>query len=424
MPLNDAAIRSAKAREKAYKLFDGGGLFLLVTPAGGKLWRLKYRFAGKEKLLALGTYPDITLAGYKNEETGRWYDGARDRREAARRLIAQGVDPGAVKQAEKEAERAASSATVKAIALEWHGLRARNAIGRHPWTPATAAGKLARLERDVFPALGDRPIAEVTHKDLEDVLRVITKRGANEIARRVKLMLEQIFRYASRKGGPIDRNPATDLGDIVAPPNPTHHAAITDPKEVGALLRAIRGYKGEPVTAAALRLAPLVFVRPGELRAAEWAEFDLDEATWRIPAARMKMKSGHVVPLARQAVEILRALHQLTGRGRLVFPSVRSRERPMSENTLNAALRRLGYTTHEQRAHGFRTMASTLLNEQGWHHDAIERQLAHVEQNAVRAAYNRAEHLQERRQMMQAWADYLDSLAAGGTVIPINRRAV
>lgn len=224
-----------------------------------------------------------------------------------------------------------------------------------------------------------------------------------------------IFRHASREDGPIIRNPAADLGGILPSAEPKHHAAITDPKAVGALMRAIRGYSGEPVTATALQLAPLVFVRPGELRAAEWSEFDLDGATWRIPGVRMKMKNGHVVPLSEQAVAILRELHKLTGTAKLVFPSIRSRARPMSENTVNAALRRLGYTTEEMTGHGFRATASTILNEEGWHHDAIERQLAHVERNEVRAAYNRAEHLPERKRMMQAWADLLDGLAAGAS---------
>lgn len=418
MPLTDAALKNAKATDKPLKLFDGGGLFLLVMPSGGKWWRLKYRFDGKEKLLSLGTYPDVPLAGHKDKKTGEWIDGAREKRDHARKLIKQAIDPGVVRKTEKAEKRAANASTFEAVAREWHALPARK--GRRGWSPATAAARLKRLESDVFPAFGGRPISEIRRADIEKLLKAIDSRGHSEVARRVQNLIERIFRYASRDDGPLLRNPAVDLSDILSAAQPKHHAAITEPKAVGALMRAIRGYTGEPVTRAALQLAPLVFVRPGELRGAEWSEFDLAEAVWRIPAERMKMKNGHVVPLSRQAVQILRDLEPHTGRCRLVFPSVRSRARPISENTLNGALRRLGFTSAEMTSHGFRTMASTLLNEQGWHHDAIERQLAHVERNEVRAAYNRAEHLPERRRMMQYWSDYLDGLAAGADVVPMR----
>jgi integrase len=414
MPLTDTAIRNAKAGKKPVKLFDGGGLFLLVTPTGGKWWRLKYRFGGKEKLLSLGTYPDVPLAGRK-DKAGTWIDGARERRDRARTLLANGVDPGAARKAEKAAVGAAAASSFEAVAREWHTRRAG------AWASATADTKLARLEADVFPEIGQRPIAELLAPELLKVLRKIEKRGAHEVTRRVRQIMGQVFRYAIATGR-AERDPAADLRDALEATKPVHRAALTDKKAVGALLRAVAGYEGEPVTRAALALAPLVFVRPGELRSAEWTEIDLDDSTWRIAAQRMKMKDAHIVPLSRQAVAILRELRELTGHTTLVFPSIRSRARPMSENTLNAALRRLGYTKDEMTAHGFRTVASTLLHELGWPRDVIERQLAHAERNAVRAAYNRAEHLPERRKMMQAWADYLDGLATGADVVPMKRK--
>lgn len=412
MPLSDLAIRNTKPGPKPQKLFDGGGLFLLVTPEGGRWWRLKYRYAGKEKLLSLGTYPEVPLAS-KRDKSGNWITGARDRRDEARRLLAQGVDPGSVKKAEKASRVADAKNSFEAVAREWHAKRSKN------WAPGTAAGKLHRLEIDIFPIIGAAPINDLRAPDLLRVLRKIESRGAMELARRARQLMGQVFRYAIATGR-ADRNPAADLREALPPAKPVHHAAVTEPKAVGALMRAIHGYLGEATTCAALRLAPLVFVRPGELRAAEWSEFDLEEGVWRIPAERMKMRVDHIVPLSRQAIDILTAHKAVTGRGTLVFPSIRSRNRPMSENTINAALRRLGYATTEMTGHGFRSMASTMLNEQGWHHDAIERQLAHAERNEVRAAYNRAEHLPERRRMMQAWADYLDGLAAGGDVVPIK----
>lgn len=414
MPLTDTAIRNAKAGKKPLKLFDGGGLFLLVTPTGGKWWRLKYRFGGKEKLLSLGTYPDVPLAGRK-DKAGNWIDGARERRDRARTLLAGGVDPGAARKAEKAAVGAAAASSFEAVAREWHKKRAG------AWASATADTKLARLEADVFPEIGQRPIAELVAPELLKVLRKIESRGAHEVTRRVRQIMGQVFRYAIATGR-AERDPAADLRDALEATKPVHRAALTDKAAVGALLRAVAGYEGDPVTRAALALAPLVFVRPGELRSAEWSEIDLDDATWRIPAQRMKMKDAHIVPLSRQAVAILRELRELTGHTTLVFPSIRSRARPTSANTLNAALRRLGYTKDEMTAHGFRTVASTLLHELGWPRDVIERQLAHAERNAVRAACNRAEHLPERRKMMQAWADYLDGLATGADVVSMKRK--
>ena len=414
-PLTDTAIRNAKPREKPLKLPDSGGLYLLITPAGKKLWRFRYRFDGKDTTLALGSYPAVPLAGRKDPRSGRWIDGARDMRDQARRLLGQGIDPTEYRKAAKASKAAAKENSLEAVAREWHAKQSKG------WAPSTAATRLSRLEKEVFPPLGKRPVHELKAPELLKVLRQIESRGALEIAQRVRQIFSQVFRYAVATGR-AERDPAADLRGALATAKTKHHPAITEPKAVGELMRAIAGYQGEPTTQAALRLAPLLFVRPGELRSAEWMEFDLEAAMWRIPAHRMKMDAEHLVPLSKQAVKILRELLPYTEKGEYVFPSIRSRSRPMSENTLNAALRRLGYTKEQMTAHGFRTMASTLLNEQGWNRDAIERQLAHVERNAVRSAYNRAEHLPERRKMIQAWADYLDQLAAGADIVTLKSR--
>lgn len=391
MPLTDTAIRNAKPATKPVKLADEKGLFLLVTPRGGKWWRHKYRFAGKEKLLSFGTYPDIGLKE------------ARQRRDDARKLLAAGVDPGEHRKAHKASRSSSAVNSFEVVAREWFGKYA-------PTWAATHGDKIIRrLERDIFPWLGARPIADITAPELLTVLRRVEERGAIETSHRAMQNCGQIFRYAIATGR-AERDPSADLRGALSPVKPKHHASITEPKAIGELLRAIEGYNGSLVTKCALKLAPLVFVRPGELRKAEWVEFDLDSAEWRIPAARMKMREQHIVPLSKQALAVLRELSPLTGQGRYVFPGARTNGRPMSENAVNAALRRLGYSGNEMTGHGFRSMASTLLNEQGWHRDAIERQLAHAERNAVRAAYNYAEHLPERRKMMQAWSDFLRTL--------------
>lgn len=402
MALTDTAIRKAKGREKPYKLADGGGLYLLVTPAGGRLWRLKYRVIGKEKLLALGAYPDVGLRD------------AREQRDAARKQLASGIDPGAAKQAARAS--AAGAETFEAIAREWLGKQAAK------WTEQTEKRIKTRLENDLLPWLGAKPIAAIRAPEVLATLRRIESRGAVDTAHRAMQECSQIFRFAVATGR-AERDPTGDLKGALAVATPDHHASITEPKAVGSLLRAIDGYEGSFITKCALRLAPLVFVRPGELRKAEWAEFDLEKAEWRIPAQRMKMGELHLVPLAEQAVAILRELHPLTGSSQYLFPGVRSRKRPMSENTVLAALRRMGYKPGEMTGHGFRSMASTLLNENGWNRDAIERQLAHAERDGVRAAYNYAEHLPERRRMMQAWADYLDSLKRSADVVPLFKSA-
>ncbi len=410
MPLTDTAIRSAKPKEKTFKLFDGGGLYLEVNPAGGKWWRWKYRCGGKEKRLSFGVYPDVSLKV------------AREKRDAARQQLAAGTDPAEARKAGKLAQAGAES--FEAVAREWH-------VKFSPgWVASHADRILRRLDNDLFPWLGKRPIAEIKAPELLGVLRRIESRGAQETAHRAMQNCGQVFRYAVATGR-AERDPTGDLRGALPPPKEKHHASILEPRRVAELLRAIDSYQGFFATKCALRLAPLVFVRPGELRKAQWTEIDLDKAEWRIPAERMKMREQHIVPLSRQAVEVLRELEPLTNRGipakpnapHYVFPSARSHERPMSENAILAALRRMGYTREEMTGHGFRSMASTLLHEQGWNHQVIERQLAHAERNAVSAAYNFAEHLPERRKMMQAWADYLDALKTGAEVIPLFKRA-
>jgi integrase len=404
MTLTDKTIRAAKHGDKAVRLFDGGGLYLELAPSGGKWWRLKYRFAGKEKRLSLGVYPHVTLKM------------ARERRDDAKRLLANGVDPSAQRQAQKAVvtDRAANS--FEAVAREWF------AKFSGQWVKSHSSKILKRLEGNVFPYLGGRPIAEITPKEVLAALRRVEGRGAIETAHRTKQNCSQVFRYAVATGR-ADRDPTVDLRGALTPVVEQHHASITDPKAVGALLRAIEGYEGSPITKAALMLAPLTFVRPGELRAAEWSEVNLDKAEWRIAAERMKMREQHIVPLSTQAVAVLKELAPLTGRGKYLFPGARTNGRPMSENTINAALRRLGYPKEQMTGHGFRSMASTLLNEHGWNRDAIERQLAHGERDEVRGAYNFAEYLPTRKKMMQAWAETLDALRTGAKVTPIKRAA-
>ena len=404
LPLTDMQVRKAKPQTKPIMLYDGDGLYLLVTTTGGKLWRLKYRFDNKERRLALGAYPEIPLAV------------ARERRQEARRQIANAVDPGAVRKARKQAATAEVE-TFEVIAREWHTRFIPT------WTPGHTVTIKSRLERDLFPWIGKRPIAEIKAPELLAVLRRVESRGALESAHRIRTIAGQVFRYAVATGR-AERDPSGDLRGALPQPGEKHHAAITDPKEVTQLLRAIDGYEGHFVTKCALRLAPLVFVRPGELRHAEWAEVDLDEAVWNIPAHKMKGGQAHLVPLSHQAVEILTELRQLTGGGRYVFPSIRSGGRPMSENTVLAALRSMGYTKDTMTGHGFRATARTILDEVlQAKPELIEHQLAHAVRDPLGRAYNRTAHLDERRAMMQLWADYLDGLKQGATVLPMRRRA-
>jgi integrase len=405
MALTDTAIRQAKPGDKRIRLFDGGGLYLEISPAGGKLWRLKYRFNSKEKLLAFGCYPDISLAV------------ARKRRAEARELLSQGIDPSEHRKATKSMQAGLAANTFEVIGREWYAKTAPTLA------QSTKTKLLKRLESDAFPIIGHRPITELAAPDLLSVIRRIESRGAMEIARRMHNICGRIFRYAVGHGLST-RDPSRDieLKDILPPANVQHHASVTDPQAAAELLRAIEGFTGSFTTRCALRLAPLLFVRPGELRHAEWAELDFTKGEWRIPASKMKMKEQHIVPLPTQAIIILREIQAVTGGGRYVFPGERTRARPMSENTVNAALRRMGYTKEEMTGHGFRSMASTLLHELGLPHAVIERQLAHGERNKVSAAYNYAEYLPERRKMMQQWADYLDKLKAGADVILLHRK--
>jgi integrase len=404
MPLKDVTVRNAKPTEKPRKLSDGGGLHVLIQPTGSKLWRLAYRFAGKQKTLALGVYPAVSL------------EEARTRRDEAKKFLARSVDPSVQRKVDKQAGKDSSFRGVaeEVIAkLEREG-RARATLAKKKW-----------LLDFAYPTFGDRPVTEITARELLALLRQIEGRGHHETARRLRSTCGMVFRYAIATGR-AERDPSLDLRGALTAPQVNHRATITAPKGIGALLRAIDGFDGQPTTRAALRLAAYVFVRPGELRRAEWSEFDLDSAVWSIPAEKMKMRRPHRVPLALQPLAILRELQEITGNGQWLFPSVRTFTRPISENTLNAALRRIGYSSEEMCIHGFRSMASSRLNEMGrWNPDAIERQLAHQEANAVRRAYTHgAEFWTERVQMMQAWADYLDGLKGGGKVMPLIKASV
>lgn len=405
MALTDIAIRNAKPGAKPTKLADGGGMFLLVTPAGGKLWRLKYRIDGREKTLAIGSYPEIALGE------------ARRRREEARELIALGKDPSREKQREKIRARVQAADTFAAICDEYCAKRRKD--GAKGWAPATATRSEYLLSL-VCGSIGRLPIGAIEPADVLTAIRRIEGKGKLESARRSLQLAGAVFRYAVATAR-LASDPTRDLRGALTAPTVTHYGAITDAKRVGELLRAIDDYDCSGVTKLALQLAPHVFVRPGELRHADWSEIDLDGAIWAIPAGRTKMRKPHLVPLSRQAVALFRELHEATGATGYVFPSIRTRARPMSENTLNAALRRLGYTSDEMTAHGFRAMASTLLNESGkWHPDAIERALAHGDSDKVRAAYHRGAHWDERVTMAQWWSDHLDMLRKGAEIVPLR----
>jgi integrase len=405
MPLADTRVRNAKGRAKPYKLSDGGGMYLLVVPDGGRYWRFDYRFAGKRRTLALGVYPTVSLSD------------ARARREEARTLLSKGTDPSVAKKVMKRAAKQASETTFEPIAREWiHRQRDRLA-------PRYCAQTLRRLEADVFPRIGSSPITDTTAADLLDVLRNVEKRGAFETARRLRQSCGQVFRYAIVTGR-AERDPTNDLKGALRSPGRKrgHKAMLRD--ELPIFLTKLSTHDGDPRTRIALKMIVLTFVRTGELRAAQWSEFDDlngTEPLWRIPAERMKMKREHFVPLAPQVVRLLRRLRALPGSiaSPFLFPSP-SREGCMSNNTMLYALYRMGYHSRAT-VHGFRAMASTTLNEMGFDPDVIERQLAHEERDAVRAAYNRAEYLAERRVMMNHWADWIEALEGGGRVVPMRR---
>ncbi|MYM94907.1 tyrosine-type recombinase/integrase [Duganella vulcania] len=395
MALTDTFVRFAKAsKQGGDKHYDGGGLYIHVKPQG-KYWRLDYRYLNKRKTMALGTYPEVALVK------------ARKRRDDARVLLADGIDPAEARREEREAKLIAASHTFESVALKWLAMQAKMR------SASTQDKVLAWLQHDVFPLIGKRPISAIKPRDVLAVAQKVEAREAYDSAHRIKQMCGQIFRYAVALDL-VQRDVTADLRGALAVIPRSHHAALTEPKDVAALMRAIHGYDGYPVAKAALKLAPLLFVRPGELRAAEWAEIDLDGAEWRIPAIRMKMHIEHIVPLARQAVAILRKLYPVTGDGRYVFPSLRTANECMSENTVNAALRGLGYSKEQMTGHGFRAMARTMLDEVlGERVDLIEHQLAHAVKDPNGRAYNRTKHLQARREMMQRWADYLDRLRDG-----------
>lgn len=390
MPLTDNTIRNAKLKEKPYKLTDGRGLYLLVNKSG-KYFRWDYRFGGKRKTLALGVYPDIKLKE------------VREKHEDLRRLLSRNIDPMEHKKQVKAKIHTETTNSFEAVAREWFSKN------KPVWTEKHAQTIISRLENNIFPWLGGTATSSITAPLLLESLRRIEDRGAVETAHRVKQICGQVFRYAIATGRG-ERDPSADLKGALPPTKPKHMATITSPDKVGELLRAIDGYRGNLITRCALKFAPLTFVRPGELRHAEWEEINLDEAVWKIPAEKMKMRSVHIVPLSKQAISVLDEIKPLTGNGKYVFPSLRSGSRPMSDNTILAALRRMGYAKEEMTGHGFRGMSSTLLHEKGWATDVIERQLAHAESNSVKAAYNHAQHLPERKKMMQWWADYLDDL--------------
>lgn len=403
MALTDPELKAAQPREKPYPLTDSGSLYLEVMPNGAKYWRWRYRYAGKQKRLAMGVYPEIGLKA------------ARAKRDEAKRLLADGVDPGAVRKLEKVSRLEATSNSFEAVALEWLA----------KFSPSWSASHMTRqeqmLRRDLLPWLGTRPIAEITPPEILATLRRLEDKGALESARRARVICGQIFRYAVATGR-AERDQAADLRGAIPPAEVKHLASITEPKQIGPLLLAMDRYHGHLITRCALRLAPLLFVRPGELRQARWDEIDLERGEWRRFVT--KTKTEHIVPLSRQAVEVLNELQPLTGRGSLVFPGARNRERPMSERTMNQALETVGYGPDQITPHGFRAMARTVLDEVlGFRVDWIEAQLAHAVKDANGRAYNRTAYLEDRRRMMQVWADYLDELrevARGGNVVAAN----
>jgi integrase len=393
MPLTDVMIRNTKPAAKSIKRYDRDGLYLEVSPSGRKWWRLKYRFHGKENRISLGVYPEVSLRD------------ARGRCEEARQLLAHGVDPSQERKAQKAADTSLIENSFERVTREWFSKFSPS------WAPAHAARKIRLFERDIFPWIGERPIAEITAHELLGVLHRIEKRGVRETERRALVFCGQVFRYAVASAR-AERDPSSDLRGALPPVKAEHFAAVTEPAQLGAILRALDAYDGTMTVRCAMRLMPMLFVRPGELRAAEWAQIDLDAGEWRYLVT--KTERNHIVPLCRQAVELLREVHQLTGRGKYVFPSARSNKRPMSDNAILAAMRAMGIPKDVTTGHGFRATARTILDEVlGVRIDLIEHQLAHSVKDPNGRAYNRTAFLPERRKMMQVWADYLDQLKAG-----------
>lgn len=404
-PLSPMQVRNAKPKDKTYKLSDGGGLYLSVYPNGSKLWHMKVtQPSGKENRLSFGKYPDVSL------------ELARQYRDDARKLKAVGINPIQAKKAQKTAAKESAANSFEVIAREWFERQ------KPVWVESHASRVIARLQTDVFPWIGSRPIAEITAPEYLSVFRRIEERGAVETAHRVKSICGQVQRYAVATSR-ADSDPIGALKGALPPVKAKHFAAITEPKQVAELLRMIDGYTGTFTVACALKLAPLVFVRPGELRMAEWVDIDFNTAEWRYMVT--KTKSQHIVPLSKQALAILRELHVVTGNGRYLFPGARTNGRPMSDNAINAAFRRMGISREEMTGHGFRAMARTILDEVlQVRPDLIEHQLAHAVKDALGRAYNRTSHLKERKKMMQDWADYLDDLKTSVKVISLRERAV
>ena len=396
MALTDTKIRNAKPRDRAYKLYDERGLFLLVQKTGGKWWRLKYRFAGKEKTISLGVYPDVGL------------QEARRRRDEARELVARDIDPAAERRQEKRRQKALAANSFEAVAREWH----RHQKGR--WSKGHAAGVIASLEKDVFPALGRRPVVEIAPGEVLDVIRAVERRGVVELPSKLLQRCSAVFRFAIQTGI-ADTNPAAELRGALKTHRVNHRAALKR-EELPEFLEKLDAYDGHILTRLGLLMILHTFVRSLELRGARWDEFDLEARLWRIPGERMKTGKEHLVPLSDQVLEILEQIRPISGNGELVFPMQNKPRKIMSENTLLFALYRLGYHGRAT-VHGFRATASTILNESGFAPDPIERQLAHVEKNKVRAAYHRSEYLEERRRMMQWWSDFIDTQREGGNVV-------
>jgi len=398
MPLTDVKLKSFKPSKKPFKKFDGGGLYIYITPAGSKLWRYKYKFNGRDKTLSIGKYPLISLKG------------ARFKHQEAQKLLSEGIDPSA----DKRESKLKSFNSFGSIAKQWFDNK------KPGWSEKYSKKVWRGMEINLLPWLKNRPVDEITTRMVLDVLRNIEKRGAIETAHRTGQIASQIFIYAIACDF-LDNNPANDISKALQVNPEKNLASITDPVKVGELLRAMDDFQGTFVVQCALILLPYVFVRPGELRKAEWMEIDFKNSLWTIPAHRMKMKREHIVPLSGQALDILNTIHPLTGQGKYIFPAVHTASRPMSNNTLNVALRRLGYTKDQMCAHGFRTTASTNLHEMGWKSEVVERQLAHVDKNSIRGTYNKAEYIEERIRLMQAWADFLDSLKSGAEIIPFKK---
>ncbi|MBK5276289.1 MAG: integrase arm-type DNA-binding domain-containing protein [Desulfuromonadales bacterium] len=404
-PLSDIQVKNAKPKASEYKLSDGYGLHLLVTPTGGKLWRLQYRFDGKQKMLSFGAYPVLSLAD------------ARQRREDAKKLLANEVDPGAAKKAQKAIQGEQAADSFEMIAREW---MVKFSTG---WSAVHAATIKERLERDVFPYMGAKPVTEIKAPELLTVLRRVESRGALDTAHRIRNHCGKVFKYAVATGR-AERDPSVDLQGALPPVKFGHRAAPTDPKKLAPLLKAIEDYQGSFIVKCAMQLLPMLFVRPGELRHMEWTEIDFEAAQWNIPAEKMKMKQAHIVPLPPQALHVLDELKPLTGHSKYVLPCHRTPLRCMSDNAINAALRRMGFEKSEVTAHGFRATARTMLHEiLLFPPDAIEAQLAHAVPDRLGRAYNRTQHLVERRKMMDTWANYLNGLKAGAQVIPFKQKA-